>query len=271
MSTQPEPARMHLLRANAAPIVVIIRRKPSILFHIIKWNTAENTFEHGSWFNGKLYPMRCDISPDGEWMVYLAMGQRGQTWNGICKVPWLKTFAEAKNTGTWYGGGYWDGSDTLQLNNWHTESRELPFKIQTRSDSQYGEDEGVLFHRMKVAGWKRAGDNWGENRRIENINTYQIECVGDDGWQFQPTPKHPILRTKYIGYLEKGRTFRFSFDEYPDLLDEKVEWATWDFSGNLVFARQGTVNLYRREHLGSGTPTFAQSFETLTRHKQEQK
>ena len=91
-------ARLHILPAHKANKAVIIRRKPSKCFHVISWNTATDRIEHGSWFRGKLYPMRCDLSWDGEWMVYLAMGSNAQTWNGICEPPWLKTTVDVPNS-----------------------------------------------------------------------------------------------------------------------------------------------------------------------------
>jgi hypothetical protein len=39
--------------------------------------------------------MRCDVSFDGEFMVYLAMGASGKTWNGVCRLPWLTTVIDA--------------------------------------------------------------------------------------------------------------------------------------------------------------------------------
>lgn len=100
------PARLHLLPAKEAPVVVVVRRKPSRLFHIIRVNTDKGTYEEGAWFTGKLYAMRCDVSFDGNWFVYLALGGKGQTWNGISMLPRLTCIAESNNLGTWFGGGY---------------------------------------------------------------------------------------------------------------------------------------------------------------------
>ena len=106
MSTPAKPARIHLLPAKEAPYVVVVRRKPSHTFHVIRINTRSGGIEHGSWFRGKLYAMRSDVSFDGQWMVYLAKGAKGKDWNGVCQVPFLKTVLEGENLGTWYGGGY---------------------------------------------------------------------------------------------------------------------------------------------------------------------
>lgn len=141
-------------------------------------------------------------------------------------------------------GGYWDASGRLQLNHWTPNKKSTPIRTNTFQPVYGGEDEGVLFPRMERDGWVRAGDNWGKDREIQGINSYQVECVGDDGYTFQPSPKHPVLRAKYVGYFEKGRTFRFSLDEFPELLDDQVEWATWDYIRNLIYAKQGNVYLF---------------------------
>src|ERR1700710_2468830 len=119
--TPAPPARIHLLPAKGVPVVIVIRRKPSKVFHVIRWGTATDTLEYGSWFRGKLFPMRCDVSFDGQWMVYHAMGATGKTWNGVCRPPRLKTMLEAENQGTWFGGGYWTNARTLRLNAWETQ------------------------------------------------------------------------------------------------------------------------------------------------------
>src|SRR4051812_45232560 len=100
-------ARIHILPAREAPVAIVIRRKPSKCFHVLRWHTDTGKIEPGSWFNGKLYSLRADISFDGAWMVYLALGSTGETWNGLCRPPWLKTVVDAPNTGAWFGGGYW--------------------------------------------------------------------------------------------------------------------------------------------------------------------
>ena len=84
--TPAKPARIHLLPAAKAPVVVVIRRKPSKLFHVIRVDTVTGKYEQGAWFNGKLYAMRCDVSFDGDWLVYLAMGAGGNTWNAVSQA-----------------------------------------------------------------------------------------------------------------------------------------------------------------------------------------
>jgi hypothetical protein len=256
------PARIHLLPALNAPVAVILRRKPSKCFHVMRWNTQTGAIEHGSWFRGQLYPLRCDVSFNGEWMVYLALGAGGHTWNGVCRVPWLKTVAEGPNTGTWYGGGYWNQPGQLLLNGWTCGKLQEPLPFRIRSyDAEYGEDEGVLYQRLKRDRWKRAGP-FGQDRQLKT-KSYMVAHDNDAGWYRQPTPEHPTLRMFYRGYLEHGRTFEFRLDEYPQLLDKRVEWATWDSLGQLLVARAGGVRRYTLADLPTGIPSVNLSFEGL--------
>src|SRR5689334_1818042 len=103
MAPRQYKSRMHLLIAKSAPALVIVQRKRARLFHVILVDIKRHRIAEGSWFRGRLYPLRCDISFDGMYMVYLAMGSQGNTWNGVCRLPWLTTLTEAENMGSWFG------------------------------------------------------------------------------------------------------------------------------------------------------------------------
>ena len=242
--TPAQPARIHLLPAAKAPVVVVIRRKPSKLFHIIRVDTVTGKAEHGAWFNGKLYPGRCDVSFDGNWMVYLAMGGRGKTWSAICKLPRLTAAAEGgENLGTWYGGGYWRARDVLCLNRWTGPLTGVPFRTE-QMRARHGEDLGVLYPRLERDGWRRRGDNWGREKEVRGAKKLTVVTTGDDGWERRPSAKHPALIMWYAGYLTHGYTFRFRVPSQPDLLDDDVDWANYDSRGQLVVARKGVVTIY---------------------------
>lgn len=260
------PARLHLFPAKASPYVAVIRRKPSKLFHIIRWNTQNDSLEYGSWFKGNLYLNKCDISFDGQWMVYLAMGgKNGNTWNGVCQLPKLKTYLEGKNYGTWFGGGYWKNEEELLINGWAGEIKgTVPFKIGNFSSEFGAESLGLLYARLQRDGWKRSGVNYGKNVKNKESKKYIVQCIGDDGWYYQPTRKHPTLKMHYKGYFGgHGYTFKFSIDEYPELIDSTVDWVNWDFLGNLVFAKQGKLYKYKLNDFQKGEPSFCKDLENL--------
>jgi hypothetical protein len=231
------PARIHLLPAKEAPMVVVIRRKPSRLFHIIRINTKTGTYEEGAWFNGRIYAMRCDVSFDGNWFVYLALGGKGQSWNGISMLPRLTCVAEGENMGTWYGGGYWASKKVLRFNHWEYGKGRVPFRIEPMEARHGGEDLSVVYPRLERDGWTRCGEKWGTDQEIAAPGKYRAERVGDDGWDLTPSNRYPTLHLWYAGYLKHGNTFRFRIREIPDFLDDSVDWATYDSLGQLVSAR----------------------------------
>jgi hypothetical protein len=164
--------------------------------------------------------------------------------------------------GTWFGGGYWRDHKTILLNGWQPEKGEVPFKIEPLQSEFGGEDPGVLYPRWLRDGWRRRGDNYGTDRRVPGF-VCRFECDDDDGWQHKPSPAHPTLSVKYVGYLKYGYTFRYELEGYPGLLDEKVDSACWDSQGNLVYSRKGVLYKYRIGDLRSGRSAVIHDLEEL--------
>jgi hypothetical protein len=224
-------ARIHLLPAKEAPYVVIIRRKPSKTFHIIRWNVEHDEFEHGSWFTGHIYVCRSDVSFDGKWMVYMARGAGGALWNGVCLLPYLKTYLEADAPDSGGGGGHWRDSQTLVTDSWTTTKGAAPFRIEEGGGN-----------RMKRDGW--------------------IHNEKKKSWHWQFHPRGATLEASYHKYLFD---FEFHLREFPELLDKEVECATFAANGDLVFARLGCVYRYSRNDLRKAKPGFTADLNELTR------
>jgi hypothetical protein len=230
-------ARIHLLPAKEARYVVVLRRKPSKTYHVIRWNIETDQFEHGSWFTGHIYVLRTDVSFDGKWMVYLARGARGNTWNGVCLLPHLKTYLEADAPDTWGGGGYWKDERTLITDSWLTAKGTVPFRVEDGTGR-----EDVYVERMKRDGWTLDG----QHKRWS--------------WQF-----HQGGVTLEAKYGRHTADLKFSLPDHPGLLDREVEWATFASNADLIFTRRGWVYRFSREDLGRGEPGFAADLNELVR------
>lgn len=255
-------SRVHLLAAKEAPTVVILQRKRAKLFHIVTVDTESHQVTEGSWFRGVLYAMNCDVSFDGKYLVYCAMGKPGpNTWSGLCRLPWLKTLVEVDGIGHAWGGGYFPSSNVLRGNGWTPErinrvsDTDIPFEI-TCGPLAYDMSEGrkPLDLRIERDGFQRLGPSWGEEYRFDD--PFRVECVGDDGYGKRPTQEHPELVVRYLGYINSTETFSFSLTEKPQLL-EGANWATWDSGGNLWVARPGIVEQFRLEDINRGVPSFS--------------
>lgn len=259
-------ARLTVLVAKESPTAVILRRKPTDVWHVIRWNLKSNTFDHGSWFKGTLYPQRCDLSWDGRYMSYLAMGKEG-VWNGICELPYLKTLVEWENYGTWNGGGLWWKKDIVYLNIGTCE--RMFRKIENISplplyvDYEWpGESPTIFIPRFVRDGFRVLDDQgiWQSPQLIEEL--IRIERVPMHFERKQPGG-HMHLEVTWVGYVnhsdskelrEKyknryGYILDYRVREWPDLLDSQVSSANWTCDGGLVWSRGGAVYSLTRKQL----------------------
>jgi hypothetical protein len=53
--------RLYVILARKSPLGVVFRRGPSNQVLLIKWNTADDSFEYGQWLKGRIYERRCDL------------------------------------------------------------------------------------------------------------------------------------------------------------------------------------------------------------------
>lgn len=95
----PAGCKLFVLIAADAEVAVIIRRGPSKLFHIVRWDMEHDEFKEGSWFQGRIYEHHCCVSPDGRWLYYFAANQSRHTreslngnyaWSAVSEVPSLR-------------------------------------------------------------------------------------------------------------------------------------------------------------------------------------
>jgi len=265
-----EFARIHLLPAKESPYVVVIRRKPSNKVHIMRWNTQTDEIEHGSWFSGRIYEMRCDVSFDGQWMVYLADHQAG-----ICEAPLLESGVSWETFGTWGRGGCFIERDQLVLNLGFSDLEapqaisqakdDVPFRICMPSGMPL-EDIGYVFGQRLL----RDGYMPQPKTTVANTSDYgptlrllADECLADN-WTVQPTLDHPELRVTYLGhFVNRGTVYRYDLPDYPDMLDYQVTSAAYDCLGQLVVARRGALERYTLDDIPLGKPSFRLDLEGL--------
>jgi hypothetical protein len=104
------PPRIFIIPATDAEVAIVIRRGPSSWYHLLKWDMEHDKLEPGAWFRGRIYPEKCDVSPDGALLLYLAhQGRKVGTsytdaWTAVSRLPWL-TALGLWPWGTTYGGG----------------------------------------------------------------------------------------------------------------------------------------------------------------------
>jgi len=178
-----------VLLARDASVGVALRRGPSKRVCTVLWNRRKDEFRVGQWLNGRIYERRCDLSPDGKYLIYFAMNGRWQSeakgsWTAISKAPYLKAVAMFPKGDCWNGGGlftdntkYWlnDGCGHAELRNTSEVHRDKKFQ-----PSQYfgGECLSVYYPRLMRDGWTYLGRQKVSNR--SNIDVFEKPLR--EGW-----------------------------------------------------------------------------------------
>jgi hypothetical protein len=162
------PARLHVLLAREAPLGVVIRRGPAGSACTLLWNRETDDFQLGQWLRARLYERRCDLSPDGKYLIYFAMNGQWQSeakgaWTAISRAPYLKAVTLLAKGDCWHGGGLFTGARTYWLNDGpgHEVVRDSP---EVTRDTEYqpsggrgGECLSVYSPRLLRDGWTYLG------------------------------------------------------------------------------------------------------------------
>ena len=80
---QTERADRRSVRADGvhdAQVAVVFRRGPTKQVRMILWRLDSDELERGQWLAGRIYPERCDISPDGRLVIYFGMRRGDTSW-----------------------------------------------------------------------------------------------------------------------------------------------------------------------------------------------
>jgi len=248
------PANLFVILARNNRDAVIFRRGPSKQVLLIKWGRRSDCFEIGQWFKGRIYEHRCDLSPSGDLLVYLAAKHKGpiHTWTAVSKPPYLTALALWPNLGTWGGGGLFETESTLLLHHDAPKLAEgfsLPARMMVRSlgySIGMNEYDGNHHARLLRGGWTlRQKGELREQRTARRLK-----------WRFDPVRLYEktmsrkkstrIIQMQLRGISGEGTWYKVDHA----LLDEKHElllklpdtsWADWDSNGDLLFADGGKL------------------------------
>jgi hypothetical protein len=247
-----------VLLAREASQGVVIRRGPSEQVLLVKWNLKNDTFEIGQWLEGRIYERRCDLSPDGELLVYFAADFRRSigSWSAVSRPPFFTALALWPKGNCWGGGGQFFSNTQLMLNHHGHEMKLAPeFSIpnwlsvsQCGEWSGRGEDNPIWSSRLVRDGWKltvspeKTKDDYGAKVWIE----YDPPIT----WE-KAHPKWPNryrLRMSILGIKEQdGHWYLIEHSVVGEKGEAcaigRSEWADWGSGGDLLFAQSGC--LYR--------------------------
>ncbi len=250
--------RLYAILARNAPFGVVFRRGPSRNVLLIGWNTSDDTFQRGQWLKGRIYERRCDLSPEGDLLLYFAASYRKPyySWSAISRPPFLTALAMWPKGDGWGGGGHFLSPTRMALNHRDNEFKlaegfSVPRWLQIKQFGErpgWGEDDPVWSERLKRDGWKLVG-----------YPTKTKDDFGAKVWmEFSPpirwrkvNPKWPkrysldmsvggIKETDGPWYLIEHSVGR---NEHEADNIGRSDWADWSQSGDLLFTMDGC--LYR--------------------------
>jgi len=262
MAAPPDPStRIFGVIARAAPRVVLIRRGPTKHVLLLTWDTSKHEFHSGQWFKGRIYEERCDLSPKGDKLIYLAASHKGelQSWTAVSRPPFLTALALWPNMGTWGGGGLFESDRVIAINSCYPavtprSGVRIPKDVRVVPIARWagrGEDDPIRALRMKRDGWELA--DAGETKVYRTTKPYSWEFERPERWRKRRG--NLILERRLLGIHEINGPWyareHYLLDGQENILLAlgRSDWADWSQSGELLFAREGRVH---RVVIGAG-------------------
>lgn len=234
---QSSAPRIFGITATKAPIVAVIRRGPADWSHVGAWFTHDGVYESGAWLRGKVYPQKCDLSPDGRWFVYSAMSYpgdwpAGQIYEAISRLPWLKALA-AWNSGTTYTRGmhFVDKPDTTNVGDPDVGDAApclQRFGLRLTRPGQFAVEHRRGWVESADTASRESGGPWDERRHVEMV---------------KPQPGGTV--TLHVDGAYAGFRSGHPSEDPPTywtvtgnkmVVLEEVQWADWDPDGRLLVA-----------------------------------
>lgn len=237
MSTKNTPKIRGFLASEACKGLFLYRRSSKTTYLVsFTYDKKRDKMRLGSGFYGKLYPNRCDISPDGTDFIYFAMGaslrQYGAKftcWSAICKQPEIKAQWFLGQNDTWGGGGVFLNNRTVYVNRipeTKADEKYYGYKV-THDQKQY--DQSLHFGR----GWKSVKQD-----KYGNVK----DAVKSNG--------EIIIGRKMKD--EWGRTGEYSMfiytikDKAGNVIAgfENINWCDFDNYDRLIIAEGSKIKIY---------------------------
>jgi hypothetical protein len=253
-------ARLHVIFARNATKAVVFRRGPSKWTLLLTWDTKTDVITPGDWHYGRIYERRCDLSPNGDRLVYFcnsyqkATADLSDAWTAVSKPPSLFPIAAWPKGDCWHGGGTFDGENILRLNHFPEQAMAHPAYqsaklVVTPNPNAMGEDAPVHNEHLVRDGW---------------CIDHELVCRFERGGFVTEQPM-VCTRAAVGGTLRWTRTVT-GFTEIASYVltvrgQETVlplAWADLDQRGRLIGTRDGTLIHIRHDGLEASEEPIAE-------------
>jgi hypothetical protein len=238
---------LHILPALLSPRAVVLRRGPSKWWHIMLWDRATGIITPGSWFEGMLYPERCDLSPRGDLMLLVAY--RGTNdpiaWTALCRPPYARALVFWPQDTAVLGGGLFDERLPVVWLNLKSDRNTPDVREETGVEFGYLDEDhrwyGGPLERMARDGWKLEPMPAGTPDEPLGPKPLRLRKASPKR-RGELVLEYPHARVELQGRREVVHTgpavysLRRSPQAAPEPL-EGVTWAGWNTKGELCAAR----------------------------------
>ena len=242
-------------------IVFLYRQSNKITYLLtLDYRKTKEFLQVGSRFYGRIYPNRCDISPDGTYFLYFAMGKSQQQynkklycWTGICIPPKLTAQKLFAHRDTWGGGGRFIDRKTIF--------------ISPGMYPDFNRQQNDRFDRYQITFEEKLppGESWHLGKGWKLAETQIVPKYGTK----YPIPKFWIKTNgnltliKHLNYdsflkFKNGQTIG-SYDLHSYEIEDNENknryslndessiclWADFDNKARLIVARESNIFIYR--------------------------
>lgn len=253
MQRTPAP-RLWVILARETRMGVIFRRGPSRHVQMIKWGRDNDTFEEGQWFKGRIYERRCDLSPDGTFLIYFAATYKEPllSWTAISKTPYFTALALWPKGDGWNGGGYFLGPMQIHLDHPISESTAHPdlkagaqrFRVSSHAKWR-GEDAPVWTETRIRDHWRMVEPgSWNDYNKVKG---FAWAAKTPETWERSHARQPLRLRMEiHAIHQQDGPWYlcRYFVRAQDDRISNELgfaDWAEWDTNGDLLFACGGRL------------------------------
>jgi hypothetical protein len=228
--------RITCIPAGDARVAAVLRRGPSGWFRLGRWDVATGTYTGGSWLRGKVYPDRCDLSPDGRLFCYFALNPSadwplGWTYIAVARLPWLFALAAWGTSGTWTRGAYFTDEPGASMVAAPDHGSLPPFvHLAVSGAHSFAVERRRGFAERPGSDARRPGDLWDERRAQSLVMT-------------KPNPVTSSVHLEVEGGYAAFRSRAYSTEIAYRIVDgatrivlPSIQWADWDRNGDLLVA-----------------------------------
>jgi hypothetical protein len=232
-ATTPAFAHLFVLLAREAPVGVIFRRGPREWTQLIHWKIDKDIFTPGQWFRGQIYLDRCDISPDGTYLIYFAAKhwrKKDSVWTAVSKPPYFTALKIWFQVGTYGGGGVFADNHHVWLHSFHAAGNYQT--LSSEPNDKQPPDAGQMFQHKTAFHLRLARDGW-------KLAAPDAKTVI---WRKQVGKQ--VLCLEELPYRSgSGSVYRYSLmnEQSREMSLEGVNWADFDQRKRLVLAKEGKL------------------------------